>query len=127
MDIFDEARQTISAERQDQYGAPEHSFGMIADLWQWHLLHRKPGPLNPNDVAAMMVLFKIARMYGQKYSRDNPRDAIGYLGIYADRLNATIAENSTTTEASCDTCGNDMCGSKYYPPDGMACWAKRMD
>ena len=87
-DILAEAHTCIHGERQDRYGCPEDSFRMIASYWQTYLEDRLGmiDPLNAQDVAIMMTLFKIARMSGQAPHRDNPRDAIGYLAILADRL-----------------------------------------
>ena len=42
--------------------------------------------LSPLDTTNMMVLFKQARKLGQKHTRDNYVDAIGYEAIGADRL-----------------------------------------
>ena len=84
MSILEEANETINGERQDQYGNPEDSFKLIGDYWTTYLGIK----VSASDVAKMMALFKIARMAGQKHSRDNWRDAIGYLAIDADRLHA---------------------------------------
>jgi hypothetical protein len=85
MSIFSEAEKTINGERQDTYGNPEYSFEFIAAYWTAYIDHEDV-TLSAIDVAHMMALFKIARMSGQKFDRDNYRDAIGYLGIAADRL-----------------------------------------
>ena len=85
MSIFSEAEKTINGERQDIYGNPEYSFEFIAAYWTAYIDHEDV-TLSAIDVAHMMALFKIARMSGLKFDRDNYRDAIGYLGIAADRL-----------------------------------------
>ena len=91
-DSLYEAGAIITGERQDTYGNPEDSFAIIADFWNTYLANRS-GPLNATvmgitalDVAHMMSLFKHARLLGQRPSRDNYIDAIGYLAIAADRL-----------------------------------------
>lgn len=85
MKSLEEANKCINGERQDDYGAPEYSFGMIAELWNTYLTSKLGVhlPLTPIDIAAMMILLKIAR--GQK-KRDNWIDIIGYAAIAADRL-----------------------------------------
>lgn len=86
--ILKTAHEVINGERQDSYGDPEDSFKIIADFWNVYI-RQKMGiqvPLEPLDVAHMMALLKIARMLGQKSSRDNYVDACGYLAIAADRL-----------------------------------------
>ena len=87
-DLLKEANAIINGERQDSYGKPEDSFSIIAEFWSTYLTNRSgvPMALTAKDSAIMMSLFKHARMLGQKPSRDNPRDACGYLAIYADRL-----------------------------------------
>lgn len=89
MEILDEVNKIVNGERLDTYGSPEDSFENIAALWNVHLCARHISnlyELTAEDVAVMMTYFKLARMYGQAYSRDNPRDAIGYLAILADRI-----------------------------------------
>ena len=82
--VLAEAADVINGERQDVYGNPEDSFRLIADYWNVYLkLTSSDIDLRPDDVAMMMVLFKVAREDLQ-HKRDNIRDAAGYLGIYAD-------------------------------------------
>ena len=84
-----QAIDIINGERQDVYGSPEDSFSLISDYWTTYLRSRSPEIANAGfclfaeDVAMMMVLFKIAREANQ-HKRDNIIDAAGYLGIYAD-------------------------------------------
>lgn len=90
-ELLDEAKEVINGERQDQYGSPENSFQLIADYWNTYIIHgMESNPdsfhITPLDVAHMMMLFKIARMQGQKPSRDNYRDVAGYSSIAADVL-----------------------------------------
>ena len=90
--VLAEAADVINGERQDVYGNPEDSFELIAKYWSVFLEPKfGPVPLDGEDVAIMMALFKIAReMYQHK--RDNIRDAAGYLGIYADMQSNTAIE-----------------------------------
>ena len=88
-DCLDEAKKTICGERQDVYGSPEDSFAIIAQYWNTYLTKGSriiKGPLDAKDVAHMMVLFKMARVQGQRPSRDNYVDLCGYAAIAADRL-----------------------------------------
>ena len=83
---LEEAHRLIGGERQNDYGTPENSFSAIANLWTVYFNQVKGWgvPLfTPRDVAAMMVLLKIAR--GTR-KRDNWIDIIGYAAIAADRL-----------------------------------------
>lgn len=91
-EILRKALEIINGERQDLYGKPEDSFQLIAEYWN-SFLERKLGivlsehgldMLDKRSVAEMMMLFKIARMSGQKPSLDNYLDIAGYAGIAAD-------------------------------------------
>lgn len=92
MDVFEEARNIISGDRQDDYGNPEDSFSLISDFWDIYIYHKYTKNSNvelnitPKDVGIMMVLLKIARSVGQNDKHDNYVDAIGYLGIVDERL-----------------------------------------
>ena len=86
--ILRDAHTVINGERQDTYGNPEDSFKLIAKYWTDYLENRPHGGslIRPMDVAHMMILFKMARVSGQKPSRDNYTDICGYAAIAADRL-----------------------------------------
>ena len=94
--LLDEAKQTITGERQDQYGAPEDSFSRIAAYWTTYLGR----PVSALDVAHLMALMKLARAQGQGFKRDNYVDLAGYAAIAADRL----APKKPYTVWSCETC-----------------------
>lgn len=75
-EILLDATNTVTLDRNDQYGEPENSFPMIADLWSAYL----GADITPEQVAWMMVLLKAARAENG-YKRDNYIDAAGYVGI----------------------------------------------
>jgi hypothetical protein len=88
-----DAHTVINGERQDVYGSPEDSFALIAKYWNVYLDPKlvdseyDSGGITAQDVAMMMVLFKIAREANQ-HKRDSVTDACGYLGIYEDMESA---------------------------------------
>lgn len=86
--ILLEAHRIINGERQQQYGSPEDSHAVIAELWSGYMHARSccghNVDLYPHDVAHMMVLFKIGRQLNGAGKLDNYVDAAGYLGIAAD-------------------------------------------
>jgi hypothetical protein len=89
--VLRDAMDTINGERQNTYGAPEDSFALIANFWNlyiWSKREQGQDSLESEDVAMLMVLFKVARELNQ-YKRDNVVDAAGYLGIYADMQEAS--------------------------------------
>ena len=81
--ILEAARSCVCGDRDRQYGSPENSFKVIAEFWEAYLRAKCVSAgenvcVNPEDVAAMMVLFKIARVATVKGKADNWVDAVGY-------------------------------------------------
>ena len=72
-DILEKARQCVCGDRDVQYGSPEESFKRIADYWSLYI----DKPISPQDVAIMMILFKVAREEN-KDKADNWIDIAGY-------------------------------------------------
>ena len=87
-----EAHKIINGDRQQSYGKPEDTHGVIAELWNGYMraIAMTQGKdisqipiLRSEDAALLMVLFKIARELNGAGVRDSAVDAAGYLGIYA--------------------------------------------
>ena len=72
--ILQEAIRCVCGEREQQYGSPENNFKTIADLWSTYLSH----DITPTDVAAMMILLKVARVSSGNGKNDNWVDIAGY-------------------------------------------------
>ena len=85
-DVLKKALKTINGDRQDAYGAPENSFALIGEFWSTYLKEQLMLTISARQVSEMMMLFKIARMKGQKSTADNYVDCAGYCGIAADML-----------------------------------------
>ena len=81
-EIIEAAFGVINGERQDLYGDPEDSFSLIAEIWTLYAGGAKEY-FTSEDVAMMMVFFKLAREIHQ-HKLDNLVDAAGYLGILGD-------------------------------------------
>ena len=82
-EILDRAAECVLGQREEDYGSPEESFGLIAELWQAYIARRCVGPdaiveVLPEDVAAMMALLKIARTAAGAVKADNWIDLAGY-------------------------------------------------
>lgn len=81
------ALEIVTHDRNSQYGEPEDSFAVIADLWTGYLTARQKQyedgimpPLTAEDVARMMELLKMGRrMTAKKPSADSYIDAMGYV------------------------------------------------
>ncbi len=72
--ILKDARHCVCGIRNEDYGTPEDSFGLIADLWSAYT----GCGIDAKDVAVMMVLLKAARIAGGSQSMDNWIDIAGY-------------------------------------------------
>lgn len=56
--LLEKARLCVCGDREQDYGTPENNFAIIADLWTAYL----ETPICKRDVAAMMILLKVARI-----------------------------------------------------------------
>lgn len=79
--ILDAAKSAVTGQREQDYGTPEDNFKRIASLWGDYLDY----PVRPSDVAAMMVLLKVARIRGSEAgSIDSWVDIAGYAACGAE-------------------------------------------
>ena len=74
-EILDRAETCVNGDRQNDYGTPERNFETIADLWNAYIGEER---FLPKDVAAMLILLKIARIASGKKKDDNWIDIAGY-------------------------------------------------
>lgn len=74
-EILDAAKGCVCKDRNEQYGAPEDNFLIIGNLWTAYLGQK----IYPEDVAAMMILFKVGRIKtAQVPVADSWVDVAGY-------------------------------------------------
>lgn len=73
IDILDSAK-TIVTGREQQHGDVESSFARIAQMWAAYLDRR----ITAQDVCAMMILLKAARIASGHQNDDNWVDIAGY-------------------------------------------------
>lgn len=71
--ILEEAKIIVCQEREEKYGGMQDNFEMIANLWTAYMKQK----IEPEDVAMMMILLKVARSKGGG-CRDNFVDIAGY-------------------------------------------------
>lgn len=81
--ILHDAGKCVCGDRDGQYGSPENSFRMIAALWEPFIKEKCVSKgadvtILPEDVTAMMVLFKMALVATGSYTSDSWIDAAGY-------------------------------------------------
>lgn len=75
-DILRTAEECITVDRQSTHGNAEDNFSRIALLWSAYF--DCDYMFDAKDVAAMMVLFKMARYKANPSHPDNMIDACGY-------------------------------------------------
>jgi hypothetical protein len=80
-EILAAARQCVSEDRNRTYGSAAVNFTNVANLWQAYIDAKDGKALQPEDVAAMMALFKTGRMVANPAHVDSFIDACGYLAL----------------------------------------------
>lgn len=83
-EILDAAKKCVCGDRDEQYGSPEDSFVKIAVFWADYLGY----PVTAEDVAAMMILFKVARISTGLNKDDNWIDIAGYAACGGEVMEA---------------------------------------
>ena len=82
MSVLKEANAIIYGDREKTYGHPSKNLRTIATMWTAYLDARKySDTVTPKDVAAMMVLVKVARFANDPDHRDNLVDMCGYAAL----------------------------------------------
>lgn len=101
-EVLQAAIETVCHDREDQYGNPENNFEAIANFWNVYL-NTKHGLAENNklvkfieadDVAALMMLLKIARIATGAPKRDNWVDSAGYAGCGAEIQESKVSDNA---------------------------------
>ena len=81
MSILKEANTIIYGDREKTYGHPSKNLETIATMWNAYVNAKVGNSLNAKDVAAMMVLVKVARFANDPDHRDNLVDMCGYAAL----------------------------------------------
>ncbi len=81
--ILENAEKCVCGSREEDYGSPEDNFKTIASLWEVYLKTKCTGgnsdvSINPEDIAVLMILVKIARISSGHAKSDNWIDIAGY-------------------------------------------------
>lgn len=78
-EVLDRADKCVNGDREGSYGSPEDNFARIAKMWNAYWGNTYPHKeFKPSDVAAMLVLLKVARIGSGNYKDDNWVDVAGY-------------------------------------------------
>lgn len=75
-DILDTAKKYVTEDRAADHGNMEDNFRTIASYWNTHL---GIDFIEPQDVAVMMTMLKLARIKSNNKHIDNWVDACGYM------------------------------------------------
>lgn len=97
-EILEAASSAVHAEDMDHdYGKPEDNFETIAELWNTYIAasHDDWPSLNARDVAAMMILLKIARV-ATSTKADHWVDIAGYAACGGEIDTGGEEETATT-------------------------------
>lgn len=78
--LLDAAKTIVCDGRPQEYGSLEDNFSAIAGLWSSYLGRE----VNPHDVAAMMILMKVARLKANPKHEDSWIDVAGYAACGAE-------------------------------------------
>lgn len=82
-EILEAAAACVCGDREEDYGTPEDNFRLIAELWSVYIQKRCASPgadvcVQPEDVAMLMALLKIARIAAGRSKPDSYIDLAGY-------------------------------------------------
>jgi len=82
MNVLKEANAIIYGDREKTYGHPSKNLKTIAVMWNAYLnAKRDEEEINAKDVAALMMLVKVARFANDPTHRDNLVDICGYAAL----------------------------------------------
>lgn len=115
-DILQRADRIAGQDRSRDYGHPRQNFQRIADLWDVYLANQ-PGDelrITPQDVAAMMILMKIARQQHTPKD-DNLVDIAGYVKCW-DMLRDECGEKEPVAPAQPVADAVDLFGPQEFQP-----------
>ena len=107
-ECLEQAMGCVLRDRNNEYGGPEDSFGVIANFWSVYLGRK----VYPADVAMMMSLLKIARIKANRGYADGYVDLAGYAACGAECASGKPA-SAPKAESGCCQNGNDQQEFKY--------------
>ena len=99
IEILTKAKEAVCGDRDHNYGDPEDNFIVIAKFWTSYL----ETPVTPEDICAMMILFKVARQATGRGKEDNWVDIAGYAACGAEvERNNNYCKSNTADECPGD-------------------------
>lgn len=82
--LLETAQSLISGSRATEYGSAYSNFLTVSDMWTAYLQKKDTETLSPHDVAALMILLKVARLASNPKSWDSWVDIAGYAALGAE-------------------------------------------
>jgi Domain of unknown function (DUF6378) len=82
--VLEEAQNIIYGDREKTYGHPAKNLKTIANMWNAYMNNMDDAgtyKVTAKDVAAMMMLVKVARFANDPSHRDNLVDVCGYAAL----------------------------------------------
>jgi len=81
--VLEEAQTIVYGDREKTYGHPAKNLKTIASMWSAYMNNMDDGNfvVTAKDVAAMMMLVKVARFANDPSHRDNLVDVCGYAAL----------------------------------------------
>jgi len=81
--VLEEAQTIVYGDREKTYGHPAKNLKTIASMWTAYMNNMDDGnfSVTAKDVAAMMMLVKVARFANDPSHRDNLVDVCGYAAL----------------------------------------------
>lgn len=92
-ELLASAQKTVDGDRDKEFGDPLVNMKCAAQLIAGYLGARRGDSITAADVPAMLALFKIARLAGNRGSKDSWRDLAGYAAVGFD-----VEKRSRVTE-----------------------------
>jgi hypothetical protein len=89
--ILKEAHTIIYGDREKTYGHPAKNLRAIATMWDVYINNKQSPEITAKDVAAMMMLVKVARFANDPTHRDNLVDICGYAALI-ERCDESVAD-----------------------------------
>lgn len=97
-EVLNKARECVCGQREQDYGSPEDSFGLIATFWSSYINKNFKNNANideteitADDVAVMLGLLKVARIASNPCHMDNWVDLAGYSACGAEIAGQGVA------------------------------------
>jgi hypothetical protein len=81
MTVLKEAHNIIYGDREKTYGHPSKNLSTIATMWNAYMRAKNDQDITSKDVAALMMLVKVARFANDPTHKDNLIDICGYAAL----------------------------------------------